>query len=158
MKQFKEDKSSQNNDTKILQNSPKDPYFCRIFICSSTVLLLHKRFSKRRRKQYTFFKTLVSKTMSLSIKFLWYKMIQSNHLVTLLILQHFTKVLKFCNLHIFVRLNIAARKLASFHLFLGCFVILSSEESILSVFFFFLQLRISSVLHLLLVYLVASYS
>ena len=70
-----------------------------------------------RMKRYTFFKTLVFKTMPPSIKFLQYKMIQSNHFVKLLIVQHFTRVSKLCNFDIFVSQIIVTRKLVSFHLF-----------------------------------------
>ena len=60
-----------------------------------------------------------------------------------------------CNLFIVVSPNIVTRNLVSFTWFFACVVILFSEESLLRGF---LQLKISSVLHLLLVYSLASYS
>ena len=109
-----------------------------------------------RIKRYTFFKILVSRTMPPPIKFPQHEMIQSNHFVTLLMARHFTRVPVLCNLFIFVSPNLVTRNLVSFHLFfcLCCDPILWRNlfER------FYLQLKISSVLHFLLVYLEASYS
>ena len=114
---------------------------------------LFKDFSCRI-KRYTFFKKLVSRTMPPPIKLLQHEIIQSNHFVMLLIVRHFTRRSVLCNLFIFVSPNIVTRNLVSFHLFfcLCCDPVLWRKPFER----FFLQLKILSVLHHLLVYLLAS--
>ena len=108
-----------------------------------------------RIKRYTFLKILVSRTMPPPIKFLPHKMIQSNHFVTFLIVPHFIRVSALCRLFIFVSPKYCKKKFSKFS---PAFLLVLWSYSLKKAFWeVFLQLKISSVLHLLLVYSLALY-
>ena len=112
--------------------------------------LLFKDFSCRI-KRYTFFQILVSRAMHPPIKFLQREMIQSNHFVTLLIVWHFTRMSVLCDFFIFASPTNVTRNLVSFNLFF--FLLALWSYSVKKAFWeIFLQIKISPVLHVLLVY------